>query len=77
MNFFINKPNIKDVAVIEELAIEALTNSKDFFDLTSEKATNELGYTIRPIDETIEDNLDFAMDFYFIKRIKKKKSLTK
>lgn len=35
----INKPNIKDVAVIEELANEALANSKDFFDLTSEKAT--------------------------------------
>lgn len=35
----LNKPNIKDVAVIEELAREALANSKDFFDLTSEKAT--------------------------------------
>jgi UDP-N-acetylglucosamine 1-carboxyvinyltransferase len=35
----LNKPNIKDVAVIEELAVEALANSKNFFDLTSEKAT--------------------------------------
>ncbi len=35
----INKPNIKDVTVIEELAREALATSKDFFDLTSEKAT--------------------------------------
>lgn len=35
----INKPNIKDVIVIEELAKEALSVSQDFFDLTSEKAT--------------------------------------
>ncbi len=55
-------------------SIKVLGSNDQF---TSEKAINELGYTIRPIDETIEDNLDFAMDFYFIKRIKKKKSLTK
>lgn len=35
----LNKPNIKDVNVIEELADEALEKSQDFFDLRSEKAT--------------------------------------
>ena len=34
-----NKPNIKDIIAMEELATEALANSKDFFDLTSDKAT--------------------------------------
>lgn len=34
-----NKPNIKDIASMEELADEALTISKDFFNLTSDKAT--------------------------------------
>lgn len=35
----INKPNIKDIAAMEELATESLAISKEFFDLTSEKAT--------------------------------------
>lgn len=34
-----NKPNIKDITSMEELADEALSISKDFFDLTSDKAT--------------------------------------
>ena len=34
-----NKPNIKDITVMQELADEALKISKDFFDLTGEKAT--------------------------------------
>lgn len=55
-------------------SIKVLGSNHQF---SSEKAMKELGYSIRPIDETIEDNLDFAMDFYFIKRNKKRKSLTK
>ena len=35
----LNKPNIKDIAAMENLADEALKTSKDFFDLTSDKAT--------------------------------------
>jgi UDP-N-acetylglucosamine enolpyruvyl transferase len=35
----INKPNIKDIVAMEDLADEALKVSKDFFDLTSDKAT--------------------------------------
>lgn len=35
----LNKPNIKDIVAMEELADEAIEISKDFFDLTSDKAT--------------------------------------
>lgn len=34
-----NKPNIVDVNIIEELATQALKTNKDYFDLTTEKAT--------------------------------------
>ena len=34
-----NKPDIKDIHAMEELANEAIQISKDFFDLTSDKAT--------------------------------------
>jgi UDP-N-acetylglucosamine enolpyruvyl transferase len=34
-----NKPNILDLQVLEEIFEEAKEKSKDFFDLTMEKAT--------------------------------------
>lgn len=49
--------------------------SNDLF--SSKKAINDLGYKIRSIDQTIKDNIDFAMEHYVMKVSKKVKSLDK